>query len=479
MAVVIAEDRGAADDAAELVTAEYELLDPVVDVHQAMTDASVLHESAGTNVASRYTVSRGSPDAAFAGAEYTRTETFRCHRHGAMPLETRGLVAEWDAVGGADDRVGRHQGDVLQPGHARADARAGPSGRGSRGARRRGQLRRAGRVLPRGLPDPVRRDAGGPPGEVDRGPPRAPHDGEPLARDRVRAHDRRAAGWDDPRPPGPALRRHGRLRPDQRRGRPRQGRAVPAGTVPHRELRLRGERAGDQQDTHRDLPGPGPLRGEFLPRAPHRSHGGGPRARPGGGAAEEPPHAGGDALRDRQARAVRSGGRVRHRGLRLGAPPGVAGHRLPAARRARAGASSAAGDRASASGASWSRAGPAPPRRRASPSGGRGAWSSTPAARRRARASRHGWRKSSRMRSGSPSSGSGCSTAPRASSTRATERITAGPSWSEAAPSRWRRRRWSSRCGHSPPGARASIRPSCSGKTARSIGEAASARAPC
>src|SRR6185295_10090916 len=63
-----------------------------------MTDESVLHERAGTNVASRYTVSRGSPDAAFAGAEYTRTETFRCHRHGAMPLETRGLVAEWEAA---------------------------------------------------------------------------------------------------------------------------------------------------------------------------------------------------------------------------------------------------------------------------------------------------------------------------------------------------------------------------------------------
>src|SRR5580765_7371727 len=46
VAVVIAEDRGAADDAAELVTPEYELLDPVVDVHQAMTDESVLHERA-------------------------------------------------------------------------------------------------------------------------------------------------------------------------------------------------------------------------------------------------------------------------------------------------------------------------------------------------------------------------------------------------------------------------------------------------
>lgn len=97
VALVVAEDRGAAEDAAEVVTVEYEQLEPVVDVHRALTDASVLHEGAGTNVATRYTVSRGDADAAFAGAEYTRTETFRCHRHAAMPIETRGLVAAWDA----------------------------------------------------------------------------------------------------------------------------------------------------------------------------------------------------------------------------------------------------------------------------------------------------------------------------------------------------------------------------------------------
>ena len=67
-----------------------------------------------------------SPDAAFATAEYTRTETFRCHRHGAMPLETRGLVAEWDAVAAQADRVGRDEGDVLQPARARARCSASP-----------------------------------------------------------------------------------------------------------------------------------------------------------------------------------------------------------------------------------------------------------------------------------------------------------------------------------------------------------------
>jgi carbon-monoxide dehydrogenase large subunit len=98
VAVVVAEDRHLAEDAAERVALEYEPLDPVVGVRAALADRALLHEAAGTNVASRYTVSRGDPAAAFARAEYTRRETFRCHRHGAMPLETRGLVAEWDAA---------------------------------------------------------------------------------------------------------------------------------------------------------------------------------------------------------------------------------------------------------------------------------------------------------------------------------------------------------------------------------------------
>jgi carbon-monoxide dehydrogenase large subunit len=97
VAVVVAEDRYVAEDAAERIAAEYEPLDPVVDVAHALADRTLLHEDTGTNVASRYTVSRGDPASAFAAAEYTRREVFRCQRHTAVPLETRGLVAEWDA----------------------------------------------------------------------------------------------------------------------------------------------------------------------------------------------------------------------------------------------------------------------------------------------------------------------------------------------------------------------------------------------
>src|SRR5205807_3284313 len=40
---------------------------------------------------------RGDADAAFRDAPYTRRERFRVHRHSAVPIETRGLLATWHA----------------------------------------------------------------------------------------------------------------------------------------------------------------------------------------------------------------------------------------------------------------------------------------------------------------------------------------------------------------------------------------------
>ncbi|MBI1737466.1 MAG: xanthine dehydrogenase family protein molybdopterin-binding subunit [Candidatus Rokubacteria bacterium] len=97
VAMVVAEDRAVAEDAAARVAIEYDMLDAVVRVERAAEDRVLVHEAAGSNVATSYTAARGDVDAAFARAEYTRRETFRCHRHTAVPLETRGLVAEWDA----------------------------------------------------------------------------------------------------------------------------------------------------------------------------------------------------------------------------------------------------------------------------------------------------------------------------------------------------------------------------------------------
>jgi carbon-monoxide dehydrogenase large subunit len=98
LAVVIADTQALAEDALEAVAVDIEPLLALPDRHAAAADASLLFESTGSNRAVRYSVSFGDAAAAFAKAEYTRRESFRCHRLTALPLESRGLIAEWDAA---------------------------------------------------------------------------------------------------------------------------------------------------------------------------------------------------------------------------------------------------------------------------------------------------------------------------------------------------------------------------------------------
>src|SRR5258707_643172 len=97
IAVVVAESQGVAEDALEAIAVDIERLPALPDRHVAAADKSLLFEAAGSNRAVRYTASFGDADAAFAKAEYTRKETFRCHRLTGLPLETRGQIAEWSA----------------------------------------------------------------------------------------------------------------------------------------------------------------------------------------------------------------------------------------------------------------------------------------------------------------------------------------------------------------------------------------------
>jgi aerobic carbon-monoxide dehydrogenase large subunit len=98
IAVVVAESQALAEDALEAIELEIERLPALPDRHAAAEGAALLFEATGSNRAVRYCVAFGDADAAFAKAEYTRRESFRCHRLTAVPLETRGLVAEWDAA---------------------------------------------------------------------------------------------------------------------------------------------------------------------------------------------------------------------------------------------------------------------------------------------------------------------------------------------------------------------------------------------
>jgi carbon-monoxide dehydrogenase large subunit len=98
LAVVIADTQALAEDALEAIAADIEPLPALPDRHAAAAGTSLLFESTGSNRALRYSVSFGDAAAAFAKAEYTRRENFRCHRLTALPLESRGLIAEWDAA---------------------------------------------------------------------------------------------------------------------------------------------------------------------------------------------------------------------------------------------------------------------------------------------------------------------------------------------------------------------------------------------
>ena len=95
MAVAVATSPYLAEDAASLISAEVEELDAILDWKTARKSDILVHELAGTNF-SRVDVGRGDAEAAFRTAYYVRRETFNVQRHTAVPLETRGLVADWD-----------------------------------------------------------------------------------------------------------------------------------------------------------------------------------------------------------------------------------------------------------------------------------------------------------------------------------------------------------------------------------------------
>jgi aerobic carbon-monoxide dehydrogenase large subunit len=97
VAIVVAESRYVAEDALEAMEVSYEPLPAVVDVRDALHHQTIIHEAQGSNLAAHYTMAIGDIEGAFRTAAYTRKETFKVHRHTGNPLETRGLVASYDA----------------------------------------------------------------------------------------------------------------------------------------------------------------------------------------------------------------------------------------------------------------------------------------------------------------------------------------------------------------------------------------------
>jgi CO/xanthine dehydrogenase Mo-binding subunit len=96
VAVVLADDAYAAEDAAALVRVEYDLLEVVLDAEQALEGGSESLWDDRGNEAACIRKSFGDVEGAFARAAHVVTGEFRIGRHSGIPLETRGLVAEYD-----------------------------------------------------------------------------------------------------------------------------------------------------------------------------------------------------------------------------------------------------------------------------------------------------------------------------------------------------------------------------------------------
>ena len=98
LAVVVAKTRYLAEDALADIAVELDRLPAVVDLQKALADPSVrVHDDLQGNVAARVRQSRGDYAMARAGADHIISRRFHYDHGASSPIETRGLVANWDA----------------------------------------------------------------------------------------------------------------------------------------------------------------------------------------------------------------------------------------------------------------------------------------------------------------------------------------------------------------------------------------------
>jgi len=100
VAVVLADSAALAEDGVGAIALDIEELSPVADRRASGRHDILLFEESGTNLAMAFTAVSGDADAAFREAAYVRRECFQVQRYTALPMEPRGLLAEWDGAQG-------------------------------------------------------------------------------------------------------------------------------------------------------------------------------------------------------------------------------------------------------------------------------------------------------------------------------------------------------------------------------------------
>jgi carbon-monoxide dehydrogenase large subunit len=100
IAVVVAESRYLAEDAAALVEIDYEPLPAVVDLATATRSEGAVHDDVADNVAGEVHDVTGDPAAVFRAAPLQERLTLSIERSTASPIEGRGINADWNPGSG-------------------------------------------------------------------------------------------------------------------------------------------------------------------------------------------------------------------------------------------------------------------------------------------------------------------------------------------------------------------------------------------
>ncbi|HEU5108215.1 MAG TPA: aerobic carbon-monoxide dehydrogenase large subunit [Micromonosporaceae bacterium] len=96
--MVVAVDRYAAEDVCERIRVEYEPLPPVVGIEAALGAAHAVHADVPDNVAAHLLQEVGDAPAAIAAAPHQLTLDLDIERSASMPMEGKGVYAQWDAA---------------------------------------------------------------------------------------------------------------------------------------------------------------------------------------------------------------------------------------------------------------------------------------------------------------------------------------------------------------------------------------------
>jgi CO/xanthine dehydrogenase Mo-binding subunit len=105
---IVATSRAVAEDAAEIVSVEYQELDAVTDMRTALDpETPVIHPTLGDNLAFERNLDAGAVNQALADSDEVVEANFIFGRHTGVTLEPRAVVADWNA---AEARLTIYQG---------------------------------------------------------------------------------------------------------------------------------------------------------------------------------------------------------------------------------------------------------------------------------------------------------------------------------------------------------------------------------